>query len=265
MEGENPLKLTPINLSRKGRIILGAVVLVLGSAAVAFLSWFSYYELFPGNARFTLRHVEVNSRGWWKGKSAYIAAIADLKPGSTGLFQLNLPEIRSRLLQEPSIENLIVARKLPDTLSFTITERIPRALLGNPKSPFVLDSSGVVIHRDKCVKIDGNLPVIQYFREPIPAFGSRFDRLKPSVDLIMLTITDFPEIRIGSINAANTDYLLFSMYYQNDFTRLYRVYLPVKDMKAGLTHLMAAMPSVLRPGETRTTIDLRYEGRVTLK
>ena len=55
------------------------------------------------------------------------------------------------------------------------------------------------------------------------------------------------------------------MYYQNDFTRLYRVYLPVKDMKAGLTHLMAAMPSVLRPGETRKTIDLRYEGRVTLK
>lgn len=259
------MKLTPINLSRRGKIILGAAILVLGSAAIVFFSWFSYYELFPGNIRFTLRHVEVNSRGWWKGKTAYVAAIADLKKGATGLFQLDLAEIRSRLLREPSIEDVIVARKLPDTLTFTITERIPRALLGNPKSPFVLDSNAVVIHRDKCVKIDGNLPVIQYFRDPIPAFGNRFERLKPSVDLIMLTITDFPEIRIGSINAANTDYLLFSMYYQNDFTKLYRVYLPVKEMKAGLTHLKAAMPNVLNPSETRRTIDLRYEGRVTLK
>ena len=43
MEGEKPLKLTPINLSRKGKIILGALVLVLGSVVVVFLSWFSYY------------------------------------------------------------------------------------------------------------------------------------------------------------------------------------------------------------------------------
>ena len=81
----------------------------------------------------------------------------------------------------------------------------------------------------------------------------------------MLTVTDFPDIRIGSINAANMDYLIFSMYYKNDFTRLYLVYIPVKDMHANLVHLIAAMPNVLQPSETRRTIDLRYEGRVTLK
>ena len=43
MEGEEPLKLTPINLSRKGKIILGALVLVLGSAVVVFISGFYYY------------------------------------------------------------------------------------------------------------------------------------------------------------------------------------------------------------------------------
>lgn len=259
------MKLPSFKLSRRGKIILGACILVVGIAVAVFLVWFSYRELFTDNPRFTLRRVKVNSIGWWNGKDAYVAAIADLKKGATGLFQLNLPEIRSRLLREPSVEDVIVARRLPDTLEFSITERIPRALLGNLKSPFVLDSSAVVMHRDKCVKIDGNLPVIQYFRDPIPAFGTRFERLKPSVDLIMLTVTDFPDIRIGSINAASTDYLFFSMYYKNDFSRLYRVYIPVKDMNASLIHLVAAMPKALQPSETRRTIDLRYKGKVTLK
>ena len=259
------MELPSFKLSRKGKIILGACTLAVGIALVIFLVWFEYRALFTENPRFTLRHVKVNSTGWWNGKEAYIEAIADLKKGTTGLFQLDPAGIRSRLLREPSVEDVIVARNLPDTLEFTITERVPRALLGNIRSPFVLDSNTVVMHRDKCVKIDGNLPVIQYFRETIPAFGTRFERLKPSVDLIMLTVTDFPDIRIGSINAANMDYLIFSMYYKNDFTRLYLVYIPVKDMHATLVHLIAAMPNVLQPSETRRTIDLRYEGRVTLK
>lgn len=259
------MELPSFKLSRKGKIILGACTLVTGIALIIVLVWFEYRELFTENPRFTLRHVKVNSTGWWNGKEAYVTAVAGLKKGTTGLFQLDLAGIRSRLLREPSVEDVIVARNLPDTLELTITERVPRALLGNTRSPFVLDSGTVVMHRDKCVKIDGNLPVIQYFRETIPAFGSRFERLKPSVDLIMLTVTDFPDIRIGSINAASMDYLIFSMYYKNDFIRLYRVYIPVKDMHANLVHLIAAMPNVQQPSETRRTIDLRYEGRVTLK
>lgn len=66
-------------LSRKGKIILGACTLAVGIALVIFLVWFEYRALFTENPRFTLRHVKVNSTGWWNGKEAYIEAIADLK------------------------------------------------------------------------------------------------------------------------------------------------------------------------------------------
>lgn len=260
------LNLPSFKLSRKVKIIIGAAVLLVAVVAAVFGTLYSYHAMFPDNPRFTLRHVVVRSIGWWNDKTAHVQQMTELIPGKTGLFQINLADIRARLLREPSIDNATVSRVLPDTIEISISERIPRALLGNQKSALVLDSNAVVMHRDKCLKIDANLPVIiGYPKDSVPSYGKKFDRLVPAVGLIMLTITEFPDIRIAAINAASRDYLFFTMYYKNELSKLYRVYIPVKNMNASLVYLTAAMPNVLLPTETRTTIDLRYEGRVTLK
>ena len=130
---------------------------------------------------------------------------------------------------------------------------------------FVIDEDGVVMQKEKCLNLDNNLPVIFGYRERVPGVGQAFHRLSPSLELIMLTVRSFPDIRIASVNAHNTDYLFFSMYYKNNFTEVFRVYIPTKNMQKNMTALISAMPSVVRSGENKRTIDLRYEGKVTLK
>lgn len=259
------LKLPSFTLSRRVKIILGILIVISTTACLVFLLWFSFRGMFTENPRFLLKHVVVDSSGWWKGKDSYVAAITDLKKGSTNLFAVDLADLRQKLAAESSIKQLTVARKLPDTIVFTITERIPRAFLGRLGSALVIDEDGIVMQKEKCLNLDNNLPVIFGFRERVPGIGQVFERLSPSVELIMLTVRFFPDIRIASINARNQDYLFFSMYYKNNFTEVFRVYIPTKNMQKNMTALFSAMPSVVGSGENKRTIDLRYDGKVTLK
>jgi len=258
-------KVPSFTLSRKTKIILGILIILFLAAGAVFFSWFSFKTLFTENPRFILKNVVVESCGWWNGKHNYIADKMELKKGSTILFAIDLEKIRKKLEEESSIEKVSVARKLPDTLVISITERIPRAMLHNLKSSRVLDSNSIVMQKEKCMNIAGNLPVIFGFRDRVPSFGQRFNRLQPAMDLIMMTITSFPDIRIASIRAQYQDYLLFSMFYKDNFKVIYRVYIPVREMRARMNALVSAMPEILRNGSEKTTIDLRYEGKVTLQ
>ncbi len=259
------LKLPSFTLSRRVKIILGVLIVISTTACAVFLVWCSFRGLFTENPAFLLKHVEVESSGWWKGKNSYVSAITNLRKGSVNLFAVDLAEVRAKLSAEPGIKHLTVARRLPDTIVFTITERIPRAFLGRIGSSLVIDEEGVVMQKEKCLNLDNNLPVIFGYRERVPGVGQAFQRLSSSLELIMLTVRFFPDIRIGSVNAHNTDYLFFSMYYKNNFTEMFRVYIPTKNMQKNLTALISAMPSIVGSGENKRTIDLRYEGKVTLK
>ena len=141
------MNLPSFKLSRKVKIIIGAAVLLVAVVAAVFGTLCSYHAMFPANPGLTLRHVVVRSIGWWNDKTAHVQQMTELIPGKTGLFQVDLADIRARLLREPSIDNATVSRVLPDTIEISISERIPRALLGNQKSPLVLDSNAVVMHR----------------------------------------------------------------------------------------------------------------------
>ncbi len=259
------LKLPSFTLSRRVKILLGVLIVISTTACAIFLIWFSFRGLFAGNPAFLLKHVVVESSGWWKGKDTYVSAITNLRKGSVNLFSVDLAQLRKKLESEAGIKHLTVSRRLPDTIVFTITERIPRAFLGRLGSSLVIDEEGVVMQKEKCLNLDNNLPVIFGYRDRIPGVGQSFHRLDSSLELIMLTVRSFPDIRIASINAHNTDYLFFSMYYKNNFAEVFRVYIPTRNMHKNMTALISAMPSVTGSGEAKRTIDLRYEGKVTLK
>ena len=261
------LKIPSVTLSRRTKILLGAAVVLLLITGAVFLSIYSSKALFMENPRLILKNVVVKSSGWWAGKDNYAALKLDLKKGTTNLFSLDLAKLRKKLEEESSIQKVVIARKLPDTLEISITERIPRAVLHNRKSSRLLDSDCIVMQKEKSVNISGSLPLIGGFRDDIPAFGKEFPALRSSMELIMLTVTEFPEIQIQVIDARDPDSLRFLMYYKKSRSVSYRVNIPAKGMRLRLNALVSAMPDVLtaRAGRKMVDIDLRYDGKVTLK
>lgn len=261
------LKIPSVTLSRKAKIILGAAIVLLFAGGIVFLSIYSSKALFTENPRFILKNIVVKSSGWWSGKEYYVMQKLDLKKGSTVLFTLDLEQLRTKLEKESSIHNVVVARRLPDTLMISITERIPRAVLRDSKSSLLLDSECIVMQKEKSLNITESLPVIVGFRDSVPAFGKKFSALQPAMELVMLAATDFPELQILQINAKAEDHLVFSMYYKNSKNVVYRVWIPVNKMDLHLNALISSMPDVLvgRAGKGIVDIDLRYAGKVTLK
>lgn len=261
------LKLPSVTLSRKMKILLGiAVVLLLAAGAVLFVLY-SRKVLFTENPRLLLKKIVVKNAGWWAGKEDYVARKLDLKKGAVYLFSLDLDQLRKKLEEESCIEKVVIARELPDTLCISIMERIPRAMLHSLRSSRVLDSECVVMEREKCMNITGTLPVIFGFRANVPAFGEKFGDLKPAMDLIMATVADYPEFRILSINAREAGTLHFSMIYRGSTSVIYRVHIPVKDMKRRLNALSSGMPEIIAgsSGKKQVDVDLRYDGKITLK
>jgi cell division protein FtsQ len=79
---------------------------------------------------------------------AWTQRMLNLSPKVT-LMELDLLQLRSRLLSDPQVRSATVARKFPDTLEVTISERSPVALvnarLGDAAPrPFLVSRDGVV-------------------------------------------------------------------------------------------------------------------------
>ena len=232
------------------RVWIGLGVIVALALASLLLFWLATRGLFSKNPRFTLQSIEVRSPGWWKDKERNVATILRVKPGETNLFALKLENLRKTLEAEPSIESASVTRILPDTLIIDITERIPRAFLFSPRSPWVVDGNGVIMSRDTCVNLDGGLPVILGFQSAeSPRAGLLLKEVKPGLDLINMTLTDYRSISIAAINLVRFDQCVFVMYYKGNFDDAFKVFMPRKNLKLMFRALVSSLEEIR--GETR--------------
>lgn len=255
-----PPKIMQNKLFKVG-VVLSAFLIVIACIVLGF--WFTTRALFSKNPHFLLKSVEVASTGWWQSKSSDIIEILDLKVNKSNIFEINLLELRKKLEKEPSIEKVSIARVLPDSLRFNITERIPRAYLDNRKSLLVVDSSCMVMSRNSCLNINPKLPVIADYETKVEIKpGMAMPQLKAAMDLVMLTHTDYPEFRIFVISMKNTEELEFILFYEDDKLKPYRVYMPVNDIPTRLNVLKSALVRALRSNDPRRTINLTFDGSV---
>ena len=130
----------------------------------------------------------------------------------------------------------------------------------------MLDASGVVMSRQSSLKLDKSLPVIVGYKQgkrKIRA-GMELPKLKPCLDLIMLTHTDFPEFKIVATSLKDQDELSFVMYYKGRKGKPYKVTMPVYNLRYGLKVLKSSILKALRAGDPRRTINLMYKGRVIM-
>ena len=155
-------------------------------------------------------------------------------------------------------------RILPDRLRIKVSERIPRAVLFSPGGKFVVDENAVVIPVGECAA-QKDLPVItsspgrKTFRQ-----GERLASLDPALELIMMTVRNFPDINIVCVMPSNEDKLDFFMRYRTD--KLYRVTLPLRNR--GLPYLLSALQTAIINAHWKrlnvSGFDLRFDGRVVL-
>lgn len=222
--------------------------------------------LFTGNPRLVLREVRVRTTGYWRDRGKQLCGRIGLETGAN-LFSLDLRTLRRRLERIPGIASAEVRRIPPDTVELKIEERIPRAVLGNPRSPYVVDEHCVVIPRIESMaeKEKLRLPVVSgiSLRQLRP--GVAEPRLQGAVDLIMATLRGFPDIRILQLSVARPGFYDLRLTYRENI--LYHVIMPVRN--SGNAFLLSALQSAIiaarRRGDSRTTFDLSFKGQVIVR
>ena len=230
---------------------LFVLLLLLGAAGIAFFGIYGARRfLFSGND--------------WQDKAPQLAARIGVHPGDN-LFLLDPGELRRRLLAIPGVENSEVFRILPDTLRLRVIERVPRAVLSNPRSEWVVDETGAVIPRLESMSATVPLPVILGISTTGVKAGMVLESLRPALELIMLTVRSFPDISIIAVNVRNPERLEFFMRFRGQ--KSCKVILPVRHQN--FTYLLSALQSAIiyaeRQGDTRGTFDLSFGRNVIIR
>lgn len=219
--------------------------------------------LFAANPRLTLREIRVNGTGYWKEHHEELAQKIGLKKG-TNLFALDLKVLRAKIRAIPNVDSCSVVRVLPDMVVIRVTERVPRAVLGKQRAPWVLDADAVVMPRLKSMSFVSRLPEISGVSLSGIRPGEKLKKAQCAVDLIMMTVHNFPDIRIYSISLHNPEKMDIVLQYRK--FPICRVKIPVKNR--GLSFMLLALQSAVinarRMGETRNLYDLSYDGRVVI-
>lgn len=150
---------------------LGAWVLLL--VVVGLLAWLllagGQALFFRHNPHYLLRQpprIEIVT-----GSIAEAAVLArlDVTPGTTNLYELNLAQVRRRLLEDPIVRQAEVRLVLPDTLWIRVFGRTPVAQLARPGGQLV-DSEGMVLppattNKDRALPILMGIPHPNSFKE----------------------------------------------------------------------------------------------------
>lgn len=247
-------------------IILLAVLVLLIAGGVAALFWLQD-RMFKGNDHFVLRHVNIESSGYWgKGieNRRVLLGKLNLQAGKDNLFELDMRKIRSVLRAIPNIADARVSKTLPDTLNLHIEERIPRAFVGRPNSPQVVDANCVVMNSRECFGVHPRLPVINGMKHTYLKVGEQHRALQEALNLIM-TVQRYPCFSVVMVNLSQADKLVVYMdYHVRHMVRRYHVTMPVGNYTEWLDTLKSAIENARRHGNDHNRINLTFQDQVVL-
>ena len=245
------------------RALVVLLFFILMTAGVIFLFFSMRKAFFSHNRHFKLKKLEIINGSFWHGKEKSLSYRTGVYPG-VNLFSVDYASFRKRIESISGIEKAEVVRILPDKLQVKITERIPRAVLFTPAGRFVVDEQAVVIPRAESA-VHGTLPVITSVPgRRIVRQGETLETLRPAIELIMMTLRNFPDIDIECIMPGDSEGLTFFMRYRSG--KRYHVTLPLNSK--GLPYLLSALQTAIINIHWKqlnvSRINLLYDGRVVL-
>ena len=269
MEKDKRLRPDPPASGRRRKVWRWAILLaLLALVAGAVFGVRGLYSLwFPDNERLVLRRIEIRSQGYWSGRESGLMRRLGLREGAP-LFELDMRELREKLERIPCVESARVYRVLPDTLRCEITERIPRAFLGKPGSELVADENSVVMTRRESLASDGklDLPIITGVNLAGVSPGQPCRKLRPALDLIMLTLRRYPMFDIRAVSMTADDSMACYFFYHRGRTH-YRAVFPAhsRNYELLLSALESAIIDVRRNGDQKRNFNLSWDGQVVTK
>lgn len=247
-------------------IILLAMLLIVIAGCVLGIYWLKN-RMFEDNKRFILRHANIVSSGYW-GKDVTTAKRLlnklDLHIGKSNLFDLKPDKLRQELRSIPNVEDAQVWTVLPDTLEIRIEERTPRAFIGRPRSPRVVDANCVVMNTNECFGVHDKLPVINGGVHTSMNSGEVHTALRPALHLIMAA-QRYKNFSVAAVNLSQADNLVILIDYRRGSTsRRYHVTMPRGNYPEWLDILQSAIEDSLRRNDTRNRVNLTFKNQVVM-
>lgn len=256
-----------VGRSRKLKILLACLILLLLLALLLAVVIWLPVKMFAGNDRFTLMQVKLSAhqRGYWKNQEKKICQIMNVEKGKDNLFSFHLQDLANKLRARPSIEDVVIARILPDTLFVKIMEREPRALVNSPRSPYILDAGGILMLQSECMDISSSLPVISGIDNlAFLKIGEKVPGIAAPMELLRVVKTKWPDIRIERVLMKKDGKGLLCVVRYKSFPELFRVEMPRKNMEGKVRELATALDRIVTTASTKRNINLMYENRAVL-
>ncbi|NOT63050.1 MAG: FtsQ-type POTRA domain-containing protein [Acidobacteria bacterium] len=163
---------------------------------------------------FSVKHIDItgNQR---TSKEEMLTALRE--NSNSGLWQLNLDDIRQKLKKNPWVREVEVKRSLPDRLKVTISEREPWLLVRQESGHVVwVDQDGTILGEQSRFNVsnvpplvsglaEGNAPQVadkrqrqlEQMRQLLTALDNTEPRLSPRIDEVMLDDVNGLKLRVN--------------------------------------------------------------------
>jgi len=165
----------------------------VGALSVLLYARSLWKQSFRSNPEFAVGRFEYHSNGGIPARQA--AAAAGLR-SDMNLMEVDLSDIRNRLLALPRVKSVNVERRLPDRLAIEIEERLPvagivsieagRANNIEQKNRLFVDKEGVVFKCEEALREYIMLPVINAVDQPVITLGREINTTAMKAALTLL-------------------------------------------------------------------------------
>lgn len=243
-------------VARRGLVVLFLVV-------IAAVLLFGLYKgltytgslFFSRNPYFELQQIEISSDG--RLSSTQLREYAGVQPG-VNLFEVDFDAVRERLAEVPLIESVTIQRKLPDTLTIRVIERVAVAQIrwSSRGIPLLVDRHGVVL---PATRSGGSLPLINGLKLDGLTPGTKLDDRSLLHCLDLLAMAD--QLGLGSSLAFNS----FDLRYPDFITVVLNgetsARFPHHSAREKLIRLVSVLQLSSEQGRRVKTVDLTPDGR----
>ena len=240
---------------RRGILLLAALLITVTLLVIAI--WWMYRRLYSHNPRLTLQTVHVSSSGYWGQNDqtrALLVRELKLQLGQDNILALNMQKLRDDLKKIPNIADAQISIVLPDTLSISINERVPKAFLGIRGDDLVVDANGWVMKSSQCFGVSENMPVIEVDEKtrkeiklgtPLQAISEQLKIMAVVQNMPCFTLHSILPLRGGLMNTV-------MIYHGNKGEKKYYIRIPVGDYKKLLQQAQTDIETGRLPSDYRT-------------
>ncbi len=244
------------------KVVLVFAVLGMLLCAVIFGAIYLYKAVCTENSNYLLRHVEVDSSGYWDGRDELVAAFLRLKINKDNIFKLDLEQIKKQALRIPGVKECEVRRLLPDTLQFNFIERVPRARISGHPS-YLVDEHGIILFRKYCMQHSQNLVMLTGIN-PKRKFSvnTQAEDLVNAMQISLLALRYHSDIEIVAMDVSNKDFLKLYVRYAKG--KLRQAIMP-NDLNGADLRLKALRTALIRSHNANDGVklyNLSFDGRV---